>query len=149
MLANGFAWLLLACMGGIGCTGATMGEGRMQATEREVVAELSLASGSISVTTQDLGAIKQALRSALVERERENPADYAPLLVELDAAPVWISRGIANLGPWKLTTREDRIVLVRRTPPTPTRLFHVATLERAGSVAWHVKSLEVEVVHPR
>ncbi|WP_144812119.1 hypothetical protein [Aerolutibacter ruishenii] len=121
----------------------------MQATEREVVAELSLASGSISVTTQDLGAIKQALRSALVERERENPADYAPLLVELDAAPVWISHGIANLGPWKLTTREDRIVLVRRTPPTPTRLFHVATLERVGSVAWHVKNLEVEVVHPR
>lgn len=149
MLASRFAWILFACMGGIGCTGATMGVGRMQATEHEDAAELSLSTGSISVTTQDLGAIKQALRSLLIQRERENPTDYAPLVVELDAAPAWISRGTANLGPWKLTTREDRIVLVRRTPPTQTRLFYIATLEITGSKGWLVKSLEVEVVHPR
>lgn len=109
--------------------------------------ELKLPSGQLPISGLDMAAIKQELHSALLQRAGENPTDYRPLVAELEAAAIWFEGGVANIGPWELKARNDQIVLVRRSPPSPTRLFHVAILQRSASASWRLVRMDVEVVH--
>lgn len=121
----------------------------MQQSKEIRAVQFDLSGGPVTVSATDLLKIQLALGEALRERAKQNPADYFPLITEFDAVPGWSDRGGLHLGPWELNARKTGLVLVRRPPPAPARLFYVAFLERHIAHEWRVVRMEVEAVHPR
>ncbi|RNF83578.1 hypothetical protein [Montanilutibacter psychrotolerans] len=134
-------------MGLIGSAMAHVESGTMQAQGEAETAKLMLPEGSSAVSARDMEAIKLALHSALSDRAEANPTDFSPLIAELAVVAVWFDGGVAHIGPWELGVRKHQIVLVRRPPPTPTRLFYVARLGRTAEQQWRVSQIDIEVVH--
>jgi hypothetical protein len=121
----------------------------MQRSQEIQPVQFYLPSGPITVSAGDLVEIRLALREVLRSQAEANPADYGALVGELDAVAGWSDRGGLHLGPWELNARRTDLVLVRRPPPAPARLFHIAFLERHNKQGWRVARMEIEAVHPR
>lgn len=148
-MARRFALIFCGCLGLIGCAMTHVENGSMQAQSESETAKLLLPEGTSTVSARDMEAIKVALRTALSDRAKTNPTDFSPLIAELDVAAVWFDGGVAHVGPWELGVRRQQIVLVRRPPPTPTRLFYVARVDRSPDQQWRVPRIDIEVVHGR
>lgn len=136
------------CLGLMGCVTTSGGTGDMQHSKETKTVQFDVSGGPVTVSPADLWKIQMALREALRTRAQESPNDYSPLLAEFDAVSGWSDRGGLHFGPWELRARKTNLVLVRRPPPTPTRLFHVAFLERQTAQEWRVARMEVEAVRP-
>jgi len=92
--------------------------------------------------------IKEALAAAIGARARLAPAEFSPLLVELNSASVWFKDAVAHIGPWRLEVSGEQLLLVRQPPPSPTRLIYSAVLLR-DSQGWLVQDLDARTVRAR
>jgi hypothetical protein len=109
--------------------------------------ELRVGVDEVTVTRDDL----RALRQALVERLRESELDgREDLIVRTEAAPAWIDvDGVPRIGGWVMQARGAELVLAYRLPASATAATGFVAKLRRDADAWTIDDILPEKIRVR